>query len=567
MSSEIAGIAAVDQNSPDPLFNKRDFSGMDLCDFRLLRRLGEGGMGQVYLAEQLSLQRRVALKIIRPEFSTNSTWLLRFKNEAKAIAQLTHPNIVQVYAVGVHEGLEFMALEYIEGMNLKDYLNRKGPPELPIALAIMRQIADALTRASELGIIHRDIKPENILVTRKVDVKVTDFGLSRVMGDDLHLTQTGTAIGTPLYMSPEQIMGQSLDPRSDLYSFGATCYHLLTGQPPFVAETAMALGIKHISDVPKPLQELRPELPPELCNLVERLLAKQPTQRPQTARDVLRALRRIQAKISGTTLNEAEAGILAEEELDAMPAVRAQPGGGNGTVTASTPLASTMLKARPGKRWLWTILSVSFGVAIVGGSLIGFALRSETSAHPGLSRPGSTIPAPAIVTSLKNSRNAAFEEMEKTLIKRVEETKVPRDPQKLLDFPNEKLLPGLRARAQLMCLYVLDADDEMTAKAEQFVEREINSSVEPYKAIGYIGKAGILANQGKYRESYDALEHGYQILHNAPRKRPAANQLVKMKDIQEIIAVTLTLNQKHAPIPASLKEMMQEERNQPSNPK
>jgi eukaryotic-like serine/threonine-protein kinase len=283
--------------APPPLpaaFARQDFTGRTLGDFRLIRRLGEGGMGQVYLAEQLSLQRRVAVKLLRPDFLDNETFLKRFKGEAKAVAQLTHPNIVQVHAVGEDQGLHFMALEYVEGQNLKDYLHRKGPPDIPVALSILRQVVAALMRSAELGIVHRDIKPENILVTRKAEVKVTDFGLSRVVGEELHLTQTGTTMGTPLYMSPEQILGEPVDPRGDLYSLGATCYHLLTGQPPFTADTAMAVGMKHLSDAPTPITDLRPDVPPDLAKLVHQLLAKKPADRPQTAREVFREVRRIQ---------------------------------------------------------------------------------------------------------------------------------------------------------------------------------------------------------------------------------------------------------------------------------
>jgi serine/threonine-protein kinase len=356
-------------------------------------------------------------------------------------------------------------------------------------------------------------------------------------------------------------MGQPLDPRSDLYSFGATSYHLLTGQPPFTAETPLALGIKHISDAPKPLASLNPNLPLELCDLVERLLAKQPAGRPQSAREVLREIRRIQAKSSGTLVGETDAISLPEEET-----VGGQ-GTQNGDVTSSSAVASTLLERPVGRRWLWPVLGVSLGLAIIGGSLIGHALRGESTTHSSAPRPSPTASVEAIPTAPKNSHNAAFEEMEKTLIKRVEETRIPRDPQKVLDFPNEKLMQGVRARAELMHLYVLDVNEEMIAKARQFAEREINSPVDLYKAVGYVGKAGILANAGKYQESYEALERGYQILHTAQRKRPAANQLLKMKEIQGIIAVTLRLNQKQAPIPSSLKEMMQEERSAQTNPK
>src|SRR5919109_3404476 len=153
-----------------------DLTGRTLGDFRVLRRLGQGGMGSVYLAEQVSLKRKVALKVLRPDLAATPGALQRFKLEAEAVAQATHANIVQVYACGESEGLAFMALEYVEGRNLRDYLARKGPPDVLLALSIMRQVASALARAGELGIIHRDIKPENIL-TRKGEVKVADFGL------------------------------------------------------------------------------------------------------------------------------------------------------------------------------------------------------------------------------------------------------------------------------------------------------------------------------------------------------------------------------------------------------
>src|SRR5690349_16449658 len=141
-----------------------DLTGRTVGDFQILRKLGQGGMGQVYLARQLSLKREVALKILRKDLAEDATALKRFQAEAEAVARVTHANIVQVYAVGDHEGHRYMALEYVEGRNLKEYLARKGPPDLPVALAILKQVAAALQRATEIGLVHRDIKPENILV-------------------------------------------------------------------------------------------------------------------------------------------------------------------------------------------------------------------------------------------------------------------------------------------------------------------------------------------------------------------------------------------------------------------
>src|SRR6476646_9255563 len=154
--------------------------------------------------------------------------------------------------------MHFMALEYVEGRNLREYLERKGPPELLVSLSIMRQVASALQRAGELGIIHRDIKPENILLTRKGEVKVADFGLARCLTGDgpvLNLTQSGVTMGTPLYMSPEQVEGKPVDGRSDIYSFGVTCYHMLAGHPPFEGESPFEVALKHVRAEPTPLAE------------------------------------------------------------------------------------------------------------------------------------------------------------------------------------------------------------------------------------------------------------------------------------------------------------------------
>src|SRR5215469_233950 len=230
-------LSAVTGQTPLPSERlEADQTGKTLGDFRLLRRLGRGGMGEVYVAEQSSLKRKVALKLLRADLAADANALKRFKAEAEAVARATHANIVQVYAIGETEGLHYMALEYVEGKNLREYLEKKGTPEALVALSIMRQVAAALQRASELGIIHRDIKPENILVTKKGEVKVADFGLSRIFADNqqpLNLTQSGVTMGTPLYMSPEQVEGKPVDPRTDIYSFGVTCYHLLAGRPPF----------------------------------------------------------------------------------------------------------------------------------------------------------------------------------------------------------------------------------------------------------------------------------------------------------------------------------------------
>ena len=264
-----------------PKPNGGDLSGRRLGDFQLLRRLGRGAMAEVYLAEQDRLKRRVAVKILKPELAGDRTYLQRFELEAQAAASLVHANIVQIYEVGCVDKLHYIAQEYVQGQNLRDYLARHGPPDLSHALSIMRQVASALAKAAEQGVVHRDIKPENIMLTAGGEVKVADFGLARLTreGTANDLTQVGITLGTPLYMSPEQVEGKALDPRSDLYSLGVTCYQMLSGSPPFTGETALGVAVQHLKSRPQPLEAIRPDLPASLCRIVHRMLAKLPAER------------------------------------------------------------------------------------------------------------------------------------------------------------------------------------------------------------------------------------------------------------------------------------------------
>jgi serine/threonine-protein kinase len=288
----------------------RDLTGVTLGDFEVERLLGRGGMGEVYLARQISLHRPVALKVLRPDLLTKPTYLSRFEAEATTVAKLNHPNIVHIYTLGCVEGIRFIAMEYVQGTNLRDYLIKKGALELAPALSIMKQAGTAIGVAGELGLIHRDIKPENLLLTRKGQVKIADFGLCRDQdADRLDLTQPGVTLGTPLYMSPEQAQGHALDHRSDLYSLGVTFYHMLAGEPPFRAETPLALALKHIKDTPVSLAVHRSDIPADLVALVMKLMAKNPAERYQSAAEMLRDLARIRGALNTTSqaVNDPEA--------------------------------------------------------------------------------------------------------------------------------------------------------------------------------------------------------------------------------------------------------------------
>ncbi|MEZ6046084.1 MAG: serine/threonine-protein kinase [Planctomycetaceae bacterium] len=280
--------------------------GLELGDFHLLRHLGTGGMSSVFLAQQKSLHRQVALKLLKPELleeEDDETYLKRFSQEAAAAAALNHPNIVQVYSIGEEQGYHYIAQEYVQGVNLRQYIDKHGPLDLKLAISLLRQTASALQKAGEIGIVHRDIKPDNILLNRKGQVKVADFGLARIVlhGDRGNLTQAGTTLGTPLYMSPEQVQGQELDQRSDIYSLGITCYCMLAGKPPFQGDNAVAIAMKHVNDKPAPLGKHRPDLPSELVRMVDKMMAKDRRKRYSDCQEILNELKRLFPKSIPTT--------------------------------------------------------------------------------------------------------------------------------------------------------------------------------------------------------------------------------------------------------------------------
>ena len=272
-----------------------DLAGRQLGDFQILRRLGRGAMAEVYLAEQISLRRQVALKILRADLASDATYLQRFQNEAMAAASLVHANIVQIHHVGEADGIHYIAQEYVAGRNLGELIKRQGPTDTKLAVMILRQVAAALNKAAQVGIVHRDIKPENIMLAKDGEVKVADFGLARVVGGDgMNLTQVGITMGTPLYMAPEQIEGKELDCRADLYALGITAFHMLSGRPPYMGDTPLAVAVQHLNTPAPRLEESRHDLPNGLCRIVRRLMAKKPADRYASPRDLLQDLRGLQ---------------------------------------------------------------------------------------------------------------------------------------------------------------------------------------------------------------------------------------------------------------------------------
>jgi serine/threonine-protein kinase len=276
--------------------------------YRIIRKLGSGGMANVYLAEDEELGRRVAIKILNDRHASDDQFVERFRREAKNAAGLSHPNIVSIYDRGEAEGTYYIAMEYLEGRSLKERIVADGPLPIRDAVEVTRQILRAIGFAHRRGIVHRDIKPHNVLLVQDGPgderFKVTDFGISRTTASQM--TEAGSIVGTAQYLSPEQARGAPVDQRSDVYSVGIVLYELLTGKLPFTGETPLEIAMKHLSEVPKPPSELRAEVPADLDMIVLRALAKDPSDRFESAEEMEKELGRF-AGGGGVTSETAEA--------------------------------------------------------------------------------------------------------------------------------------------------------------------------------------------------------------------------------------------------------------------
>jgi beta-lactam-binding protein with PASTA domain/predicted Ser/Thr protein kinase len=282
--------------------------------YQVERKLGAGGMANVYLAEDQELGRRVAIKILNDRHANDDQFVERFRREAKNAAALSHPNIVSIYDRGEAEGSYYIAMEYLDGRSLKELIISRGPAPLNVAIEYARQILSALRFAHRHGIVHRDIKPHNVLVDAEGRVKVTDFGIARA--GTSQMTEAGSIVGTAQYLSPEQARGTGVDQRSDLYSLGIVLYELVTGTLPFNGDTPVEIAMKHLSQNPELPSTLRPELPRELDLVVTRALAKDPDERYQSAEEMDADLERLARG----------AAVSAETEESATQIMRAPTG-------------------------------------------------------------------------------------------------------------------------------------------------------------------------------------------------------------------------------------------------
>jgi serine/threonine-protein kinase len=340
--------------------------------YELEELVGTGGMSSVYRARDQLLERHVALKVLHPHYGDDAEYVERFRREARAVAQLSHPHIVTVIDRGEDDGQQYIVFEYVDGENLKQLLERTGPLPTRRAVELALEIADALAFAHEHGLVHRDVKPQNVLLTPDGNAKVTDFGIARSLDVEHGVTQTGTVLGTSNYLSPEQASGKPTTQSTDVYSLGVVLYELLTNEVPFPGENFVAVAMKHLNEQPPDVLERRPDVPLRLAAAVDRALEKDPARRFPTMDQFAWELRQCLA------------------DLDAPEEER--------TFIAPSPVLKESrprrARARRGRRPLILVVGALVAAAAIVGGILGLGGskgKSQTSSTGGGTPSGAAI--------------------------------------------------------------------------------------------------------------------------------------------------------------------------------
>lgn len=393
------------ERGSDPLIG-RTLDGRYLLE----ERVGRGGMGSVYRARHVLMDRAVAIKMLRPDLSADPTASRRFTREAKSTFRFDHPNCVRVTDFGgTEDGLLYLVMEYLDGRTIGDEIHIDGPMSPSRVARVCRQVCDALACAHDMGFVHRDLKPDNVMLIKRGSdpdwVKVLDFGLAKICASPdgagmsafsiSPLTQEGTIFGTPEYMSPEQATDKDLDPRTDLYSLGVVAYEMVTGQLPFQAPTFMGILSKHVREVPVPPAQRRPDLgiPPELDAAIVQCLAKSPADRPASATTLSAMFAHMESGMS-RTISRVPVEIAASATVDLGEADVAAFASGDrsapiteGPIHISTPAEPTARVAPPGRRrsraWLLIALASAATIAVVVATLIASGGRERASDNDG----------------------------------------------------------------------------------------------------------------------------------------------------------------------------------------
>ncbi|MCC6176488.1 MAG: protein kinase [Chloroflexi bacterium] len=374
--------------------------------YRLDSVLGQGGMAIVYKAEDMALGRTVAIKVLREQYGGEAEFLERFRREGRSAARLNHPNVIAIFDVGQDGPLNYIVMEYVEGEDLKEIIQRDGPLPPDQLVDIGCQIAAALEYAHRAGLVHRDVKSQNVLVTTDGHVKVADFGIAVALGER-SITQTGMVIGSVHYMAPEQAEGRPTTPASDVYALGVVLYEMATGQLPFTAESPLAIARMHLDEPPVPPQQLNPRLPPTIGETILACLAKDPASRPASAALVAAALRGQRARARDRTeVVSAVAGPARQAARQTgRRAVRQQPPPDRATmphdlVSRRRAQAPTSTRGGLGVRAFLVVAAL----LAVAGAVAGWILASPPETRAPRPTPGPVIvasPSPVSKPALK----------------------------------------------------------------------------------------------------------------------------------------------------------------------
>jgi eukaryotic-like serine/threonine-protein kinase len=371
--------------------------------YRVVGRIGSGGMADVYCAEDLQLGRNVALKVLHSRFAEDAEFRERFRREARSAAGLNHQNVVSIYDRGEWDGNYYIAMEYLDGRSLKEIVQRDGPLAPDYAIDLTVQVLRAARFAHRRGIIHRDIKPHNVIVDEEGRAKVTDFGIARAAGAS-DMTQTGSIMGTAQYLSPEQAQGHAVSEPSDLYSAGIMLYELLTGRVPFDGESAVTIALKHVNERPVPPSMINPAVTPELEGVVMRALEKDPRRRFPDADSFIAALEHARAR-SATVVEEAVV----------------YDGG-----YAPPPYEEAYGEEAAGRRWWLWLVALGLVLLLAGG---GYYLLSRDSGPAQVPVPDVAGTEEAAAVSALQRAGFATDVVKKTSAERPEGTVISTDPQ------------------------------------------------------------------------------------------------------------------------------------------